>query len=229
MSLNLDEIYKLQGELNTVIGRDTINDPKKHEWAFDYVIALHDEATEMFNCTNWKFWSSEGKDKQYQKIVDYKNAKIEAIDCLHFLVSLMQVCEIQFDNKLCNNIWTDSSNFVKGKHELLSKYSVDLINDTVILMSIIREAAEESKCDVFEKNFENGYKYDFDKRIEVMELIIENCITLLFSIFVILDFEEEDLLKIYKMKHEKNLLRQKNGYSVINKTEADNNEIKENI
>jgi hypothetical protein len=229
VSLNLQEIWKLQGELNTIIGRDTINDPNKHEWAFDYNIALHDEATELFNCTNWKWWSVEGKDQQYQKIIDYKNAKIEAVDCLHFLVSLMQVCEIQFDELLCANIWIDSNNFVKGKHEILSRYSTDLISDSNILMSIIREASEDSKCDVFEKKFNSTFKHEFDKRLEVMKLIITNCVTLLLSIFVILDFEEEDLLNIYKMKHEKNLLRQKNGYSVVNKTEVDNNEIKENI
>jgi len=169
MSLNLEEIWKLQGELNTIIGRDTINDLNKHEWIFDYAIALHDEATELFNCTNWKFWSSEGRDKQYLKIIDYKNAKIEAIDCLHFLVSLMQVCDYEFDENYCDSLWFNASEFVKGKQSLLSKYSLDLISDSVMIQNLIFDLGDNNNSNIFEKKFTNIFKNEFNILLPSLE------------------------------------------------------------
>ena len=51
----------------------------------------------------------------------------------------------------------------------------------------------------------------------------------LIQAFVLMDMTLESIYDIYKMKHEKNILRQRNGYSVANKTEDDNNEIKSKI
>ena len=51
----------------------------------------------------------------------------------------------------------------------------------------------------------------------------------LISIFYILDLSIEKILKIYKKKHNKNVLRQENGYSSLTKTEDDNNEIKSDL
>lgn len=130
-----NEIYKMQHDLNIMIGRDTINDPEKEKWLFDFTVALGDEIQELQNCTNWKWWAEEGREDQFNKIIDKANAKIEAIDALHFLM----------------------------------------------------------------------------------------------SIFQILDITPDDVIKIYKKKHEKNVLRQKNGYSVLNKTEDDNDEIKRGL
>jgi dimeric dUTPase (all-alpha-NTP-PPase superfamily) len=210
MSLNLQEINKLQGELNTLIGRNTINDPEKDIWSFDYAVALHDEATELFNCCNWKWWSTEGQQDQYQRILDLPNAKIEAIDCLHFLISLIQIKDKNhFDEKenYYESVWGDCEEFLKDQQNLLANYSVELIVSSARLLDIKKNLPEDENVD---------------------DIINELMITLI-SVFNILGFEQEDLLRIYKMKHEKNVLRQKNGYSVINKTETDNDEIKKNI
>lgn len=129
------KIYKMQHELNILVGRDTINDPEKQKWLFDYTFAASSECQELMDCCNWKFWSDEGHTDQYQKILNLKNSKIEAIDILHFLI----------------------------------------------------------------------------------------------SIFQILDMTPDDIFKIYKMKHEKNILRQKNGYSILNKTNGDNEEIEKSL
>jgi len=209
MSLNLQEINKLQGELNVLIGRDTINDPDKDKWFFDYAVALHDEATELFNCCNWKWWSTEGRQDQYQKIIDLPNAKIEAVDCLHFLISLIQIYDKDYLNERDNYYeatWNDCEEFSKDQQNLLSNYSIELIIDSTKLMDLKKNLPENN-----------------------VESIITKLMITLISVFTILGFEKEDLLRIYKMKHEKNVLRQKNGYSVINKTEADNDEIKKNI
>jgi len=131
----LDLIYQMQAELNVIFGRDTVNDPRRVEWLFDYTEALSSEVQELKDCINWKFWSEEGKEKQYKKLIDSKNAKIEAIDCLHFLI----------------------------------------------------------------------------------------------TIFQILGMTPEEITNIYKLKHEKNAIRATTNYSVVNKTEDDNNEIKTKI
>jgi len=200
--MNLEEIWVLQGELNKIIGRDTIDNPNTKWWFFDYAIALHDEATELFNCCNWKWWSAEGHDDQYQKIIDPKNAKIEVIDCLHFLISLMHITGFdilkykkEFEESWNNKPALDEKSF--------AVVSTNLIYNSVDLMR-------------------TGDYIDIEKLLKITMIN-------LIGIFIILGFEKSDILKIYKMKHEKNILRQKNGYSMKNKTEADNDEIKNNI
>lgn len=44
-----------------------------------------------------------------------------------------------------------------------------------------------------------------------------------------LNMNDDEVLKIYKLKWEKNMLRQKNNYSQATKSEIDNNEIEEKI
>jgi len=201
MSLNLQEIWKLQRELNIIIGRDTVGDPEKEKWFVDYTIALHDEATELFNCFSWKWWSLEYKEQGPYKLIDPENAKIEAIDCLHFLISLMQIKD--FDLIKLENKFDEYWDYMTNIKPTLWKISKLLINDSVEL--------------------------SYNKSKKVTERILHKTMSDLVTIFVILGFEKGDILKIYKMKHEKNILRQKNGYSVINKTEDDNNEIKAKI
>lgn len=130
----LEEIWKLQHELNCKIGLDTINDPEKKKWLFQITWALHDEVQELSNSCHWKWWSKEVKenpDLMFKGIRDEGNAKIEAIDILHFLISVFQV----------------------------------------------------------------------------------------------LDMTPEDVFEIYKQKHQKNVLRQDNGYDIETKNEEDNEDI----
>lgn len=93
---SLYEIFQLQHELNCKIGLDTINAPNKKDWLYQLNVALHDESQELQNSCHWKWWSKEVKenpDLQF-KIKDEGNAKIEAIDILHFLVSIFQVLDM---------------------------------------------------------------------------------------------------------------------------------------
>ena len=99
----LEEIWKLQHELNCKIGLDTINDPKKKEWLFQLNWALHDEVQELANSCHWKWWSKEVKENpelKFKGIRDEGNAKIEAIDILHFLISIFQVLDMTPDDVL---------------------------------------------------------------------------------------------------------------------------------
>ncbi len=99
----LREIWNLQHELNCKIGLDTIDASQKKEWLFQLTHALHDEVQELSNSCHWKWWSKDVKenpDLMFKGIRDEGNARIEAIDILHFLVSIFQVLDMSPDDVL---------------------------------------------------------------------------------------------------------------------------------
>ncbi len=82
----LEEIFKMQFELNKRIGVDTsaMSDEEKIKWLLNYSRAIAQENSELVDSVPWKWWA------KYQKF-DAQNAKVEIIDILHFLVSAAQV------------------------------------------------------------------------------------------------------------------------------------------
>lgn len=228
-NLNFKKIYNLQRELNVLIGRDTVGDSNKLKWLLDYSIALRDEGTELFNCCNWKWWSEEGKKDQYLNIIKYENAKIEVIDCFHFLISIMQILDVSVDDideGFIDRYWDDY--LTKWNHELFSSFCMVLNNNIGHLIYILSPVDTTGFRNIFLKDLNT-------KRINegfIKDMCKEKCKNILLNLIdlcIILDFKKEDILKIYELKHEKNVLRQKNGYSVINKTEDDNLEIEKKI
>jgi len=212
---NFDEIYKLQRELNIIIGKDTVEDPDKLKWSTEFFIALISEAVELMDCTNWKGWTTEGKIDQYKRVIDLKNAKIEAIDCLHFVMTLIHIYDI---NKSQIGNSQETSNIMSNIIEILWR-----CNDSLLLCT----QGEKWYFDIddsikYSQNNIDDNKQDIRRNIKI-------CYRLLMDIFQRLDMSDDEILNIYKMKHEKNILRQKNNYSILTKTEDDNNEIKNNI
>ncbi len=82
----LDEIFRLQAELNQRIGVNTLQMPEAQqpEWILNYCRALSQEIAELTDSVPWKWWA------KYQKF-DKQNARVEVADMFHFLVSLAQV------------------------------------------------------------------------------------------------------------------------------------------
>ena len=82
----LEEIFKMQFDLNKRIGIDTskMDDDEKIKWVLNYSRALGQENCELVDSVPWKWWA------KYQKF-DVHNARGEVVDMLHFLVSLAQV------------------------------------------------------------------------------------------------------------------------------------------
>ncbi len=82
----LEEIFKMQFDLNKRIGIDTskMDDAEKVKWILNYSRALGQENCELVDSVPWKWWA------KYQKF-DVQNARVEVVDMLHFLVSLAQV------------------------------------------------------------------------------------------------------------------------------------------
>ncbi|MBU4200450.1 MAG: dUTPase [Verrucomicrobia bacterium] len=82
----LEDIFRLQGELNKRIGVDTLAMPESRqpEWVLNYCRAMSQEVAELTDSVPWKWWA------KYQQF-DKQNARVEVVDLFHFLVSLAQV------------------------------------------------------------------------------------------------------------------------------------------
>ena len=82
----LQEIFRMQEELNRRIGVDTSNltDEEKVKWVLNYCRAMTQEIAELTDSVPWKWWA------KYQKF-DEQNARVEVVDLFHFLISLAQV------------------------------------------------------------------------------------------------------------------------------------------
>jgi dimeric dUTPase (all-alpha-NTP-PPase superfamily) len=85
----LEEIFRLQENLNKRIGVDTahMTDEQRQQWVLNYCRAMSQEIAELTDSVPWKWWA------KYQKF-DKQNARVEVVDLLHFLISLAQVLEM---------------------------------------------------------------------------------------------------------------------------------------
>lgn len=89
----LEEIFRLQEQLNLKIGVDTahMTDEQRQQWVLNYCRAMTQEIAELTDSVPWKWWA------KYQKF-DKQNARVEVIDLMHFLISIGQVLEMTPDD-----------------------------------------------------------------------------------------------------------------------------------
>ncbi len=82
----LEDMFRMQAELNRRIGVDTLRLPEAEQpaWVLNYCRALSQETAELVDSVPWKWWAS------YQSF-DRQNARVEVVDLFHFLISLAQV------------------------------------------------------------------------------------------------------------------------------------------
>jgi dUTP pyrophosphatase len=85
----LDELFRLQKELNERIGVHTsrMTEAERQQWLLNYARAMSQEVAELTDCVPWKWWA------KYQQF-DKQNARVEIVDLFHFLISAAQVMEI---------------------------------------------------------------------------------------------------------------------------------------
>jgi dimeric dUTPase (all-alpha-NTP-PPase superfamily) len=122
-----------------------------------------------------------------------------------------------------------------------AKLQVELIDMLHFLVSALQcQASFEDVYSCYESSDHYVVLYQskdvYDKLTEMSnnncnEDIYLNCenLIILMNIFGFLQMSEQDILKIYEMKHEVNIKRQQNNYSVLTKTEQDNEEIEKKI
>lgn len=89
----LEEIFRLQEELNRRIGVDlrNLSEEDKAKWVLNYTRAMSQEMAELIDSVPWKWWA------KYQTF-DEQNAKVEVIDLFHFLISLAQTLGMTSDD-----------------------------------------------------------------------------------------------------------------------------------
>jgi hypothetical protein len=212
-----EEIYNLQAQLNQHIGRDTLNCPieKSAEWIFDYLWALHDEATELANCFRWKWWDTkvrQNPELRYE-LYDYKNAKIELIDMIHFFISL---CQIVFgegiDSAILADLLFDTENFEKYDEKNKSKNFINV----VIIVSKVATQLDKIISNTFQR--EPFDLEDFSIPIFILARYISYLISML-------EMSPQEVLEVYCKKCKVNFERQNQQYSMDNKTEEDNENI----
>ena len=89
----LNDLFRLQAELNRRIGVDTTAMPeeKKPEWVLNYCRAMSQELAELTDSVPWKWWA------KYQTF-DRQNARVEVVDLFHFLISLAQVLDMSAED-----------------------------------------------------------------------------------------------------------------------------------
>jgi len=89
----LEEIFKLQSELNKRIGVnvESLNEEGKAHWLLNYTRAMQQEMAELIDSVPWKWWA------KYQEF-DQQNAKVEIVDLFHFLISMAQVMGMSADD-----------------------------------------------------------------------------------------------------------------------------------
>ena len=88
----LDELFRLQKQLNQRIGVDTdrMTDAERQQWLLNYCRAVSQEIAELTDCVPWKWWA------KYQTF-DRQNARVEVVDLFHFLISAAQVLGLNAD------------------------------------------------------------------------------------------------------------------------------------
>ncbi len=87
------DMFALQARLNARVGVPDITDPLlagshlRQAWVLNMVRAIQQECAELTDAFPWKWWA------KYQQ-EDLQNAREEAVDILHFLISVFQLLDM---------------------------------------------------------------------------------------------------------------------------------------
>src|SRR5579871_4832906 len=102
----LEEIFRLQEQLNQRIGVDTahMTDEQRQQWVLNYCRAMSQEMAELTDSVPWKWWA------KYQKF-DEQNARVEVVDLFHFLISMAQVLGMSADDVYAAYVKKNEVNF----------------------------------------------------------------------------------------------------------------------
>ena len=222
-----NKMIDMQYQFNFSIGKDhKSQEYKTYIEVYNLLQALSDEIVEAKNCFNWKWWSKEGKEHpQFNYIFDVKNYHIELIDSLHFILSLNILADVKIDeftllNVYLNKMKVDNNNEIRNNisfryfllESLLSE--IQAIKYYLITNDLIDIPSQKLNYQI-DKNLTKNIYLLVKARWNVLATLLIYCENLTF----------DDIYKMYTLKMEINKTRQKNNYSVLNKTEDDNKKL----
>ena len=116
-ALTLEDIWKLQAQLNSRSGFDTqaLGDrlaeleasgelPEQGGHRVEvgralksYIDAMSSECHELMNCLSWKHWYKEAREGRQHELQDIQNARVEVVDMLFFWISMCQLLGMDLD------------------------------------------------------------------------------------------------------------------------------------
>lgn len=221
-----NKMIDMQYQFNFSIGKDhKSQEYKTYIEVYNLLQALSDEIVEAKNCFNWKWWSKEGKEHpQFNYIFDVKNYHIELIDSLHFILSLNILADVKINeftllNVYLNEMKVDNNeirNNISFRYFLLESLlsEIQAIKYYLITNDLIDIPSQK-------------LNYQTDKNLtKNIYLLVKACWNVLVTLLIYCEnLTFDDIYKMYTLKMETNKIRQKNNYSVLNKTEDDNKKL----
>lgn len=216
--ISLTYLHELQHSLNTTTGFDTFNAPNKLDYVFQYCQALLDEVTEAKNCFNWKWWAKEGKENPcYTVLIDPKNYSIELIDMMHFLFSLNQLIFSQEHKIPLYDIEIEPIDPVSKSFFESFKLLLTMEKDIIwIMFACVNFTSESCYSNI----------HTDPNKIQQINVALKGLFNTFSKLLAYNGMTREDACELYLKKIQVNINRQNNSYSVVNKTEDDNNSIK---
>lgn len=216
-----NSISDMQHKLNCKIGYDTLNDPMKKNWTYNFLQALSDEIVEAKNCISWKWWTKEGKENgQFSLILDPKNLKIELIDMVHFMLCLDHISEYSLESLSLESKLVVSDD-IQDKNWLIFR----LLDDMLYQIQDAKRCLDYFAID----SFKSILSCQPDHQKTISTFLNSHLWNSFFKICKLLDFSWDEVVDIYIKKNKVNFERQENGYSMLTKTEDDNNKISMSI
>lgn len=116
----LRDVFRMQMELNRRIGvrPPEMTEEEQQTWTLNYCRAMSQELAELTDSVPWKWWA------KYQEF-DLQNARVEAVDLLHFLVSIMQVLGMTADDVYRLYLQKNEVNFKRQDSGYVEKDEMD--------------------------------------------------------------------------------------------------------
>ena len=222
-----NKMIDMQYQFNFSIGKDhKSQEYKTYIEVYNLLQALSDEIVEAKNCFNWKWWSKEGKEHpQFNYIFDVKNYHIELIDSLHFILSLNILADVKLNeftllNVYLNEMKVDNNNEIRNNISFRYFLLESLLSE---IQAIKYYLITNDLIDIPSQKL----NYQIDKNLtKNIYLLVKACWNVLATLLIYCEnLTFDDIYKMYTLKMEINKTRQKNNYSVLNKTEDDNKKL----
>ena len=222
-----NKMIDMQYQFNFSIGKDhKSQEYKTYIEVYNLLQALSDEIVEAKNCFNWKWWSKEGKEHpQFNYIFDVKNYHIELIDSLHFILSLNILADVKINkftllNVYLNEMKVDNNNEIRNNISFRYFLLESLLSE---IQAIKYYLITNDLIDIPSQKL----NYQIDKNLtKNIYLLVKACWNVLATLLIYCEnLTFDDIYKMYTLKMEINKTRQKNNYSVLNKTEDDNKKL----
>lgn len=228
--LNLyHSLSEIQNMLNTIItnNQNWYQDMEAHS----FVLACIEELNELKDCVSWKWW----KPNSTKNNMDIENMKIEIVDFLHFLLSIIYILKTKYNHvydKMYKNIISEEDTLnlykYKYKHYKLSQLKPkDYTHIVCMLLFYITELNliyESGAIEVIEKtgnatdkhdNYINELSskiYQNDLHVRILIKTIIRVIMYMDILRYMINFKNDEFIFYYILKASLNIYRSKHGY-----------------